>query len=88
MKLVWSLGLLLACGCATTSRTELATAGEREVRCRRIGTLAGVNDVDGRNTVLDETQTAGPTRVIWLHPPSASIIRTIEGDVYRCDAPL
>jgi hypothetical protein len=90
MKRVWSFGLLLACACATTSGTQLAanTAGEREVRCRRIGTLARVIDVEGRNTVLDETQTMGPTRVIWLHPTSAPIIRTVEGDVYRCDAPL
>ena len=58
------------------------------MRCRRIGTLAGVNDPDGRNTVLDETQTAGPSQVSWLHPPSTSISRTIDGDVYRCDAPL
>ena len=91
MKRVWFFGLLLlACACATTSRTELAanTVGEREVRCRRIGTLAGVNDIEGRNTVLDETQTAGPTRVIWLHPTSTPIIKTVDGDVYRCDAPL
>ncbi len=90
MRRAWSLGLLLACACATTSGKEpIAKAGdEREVRCRRIGSLAGVHDVEGRNAVLDETQTAGPSHVIWLHPPSASIIKTIEGDVYRCDAPL
>ena len=90
MKRTWFFGLLLACACATTSGNErIAKAeDERTVRCLRIGTLAGVRDVEGHSSILDETQTPGPSRVVWLHPPAASIIRTIEGDVYRCEAPL
>ncbi len=90
MRRVWSLGLLLVCACATTSGKDriARAADEREVRCQRIGTLAGVSDFEGRNAVLDETQTQGPSHVVWLHPPTASIIRTVEGDVYRCDAAL
>jgi hypothetical protein len=90
MRLPLLIGLTFACACATPSAQEKLAQNEEEtvVRCQLIGSLSSQAEHDARNPVLDETQTAGPTRVIWLNPPSTSIIRTVEGLVYRCDARL
>ncbi len=86
MARTWMIGLSLACACATSStpnRAAITSNDEQEVRCHLID-----GDLDWRNAVLDETKTKGPSKVVWLNPPSASIIKTVEGYFYRCDAPL
>ncbi len=85
------IGFALACACATTPSAPTSSSprasNETEVRCRLIGSMyrpeSSVHD-----PVLDETKSNGPTRVIWINPPSTTVIRTVEGDFYRCNAIL
>ncbi len=89
MRLPLAIGLAMAFACATTPATPERVAqnddDKTETRCHLIGSAS---DIDVRNPVRDETKTQGPTRVIWLNPPNTTIIRTMEGLFYRCDARL
>ncbi len=92
MRRALVMGFALACGCATTlpsDRRELREASAETVaRCHLVGSLSESFSYDPRNPVLDETKSMGPTKVIWLNPPTTTLIRTAEGLVYRCDATL
>ena len=88
MKRLLAIGLaLLFCACATTSsapgRSAQSGSGETETTCHRISSLHSVHD-----PVLDETKTQGPTKVIWLNRPNTTMIKTVEGEIYLCDALL
>lgn len=91
MKLAWAIGWCFMAACATTSGTDrtaqVSSSDEREVRCHLIGTINELNQFEP-HAVVDETKTHGPSKVVWMHPPNRSIIKTAEGDVYRCDAAL
>ncbi len=83
--------LALVAACATKPPLKGSTGqavAETETRCRLIGSLAGYFEQDPRRVVLDETKSPGPTKVIWLNPPETTMIRTVDGLVYRCDARL
>ncbi len=92
MRRALMVGLVLACGCATTHSAQdraVRDSGEEIVaRCRLVGPLTGESRYDPRNPVLDETKSTGPTRVVWINPPSGSLVRTPEGLIYRCDTRL
>jgi len=87
MRLSLAIGLLFAFGCATSSSQAVRVAQNdtKETRCRLIGSQL---NYDVHNPVRDETKTAGPTKVIWLHPPDTTIIKTEDGFFYRCDGTL
>jgi hypothetical protein len=92
MKRPLMIGLALACACATTpsapNSSSPRASNETEVTCRLIGSSSGPTESAVHDPVIDETKTNGPTRVIWLNPPSTTVIRTVEGDFYRCNATL
>jgi hypothetical protein len=92
MKRALMIGLALACACATTPSAPDRSAGrpsnETDVTCRLIGSISGPSAREFHDPVIDELKSHGPTKVIWLNPPSTSVIRTVEGDVYRCNATL
>jgi hypothetical protein len=72
---------LLLAACATVPRTvPQSLAG-----CTDLGTIG----YDPRNEVLSETQTPGPSQVIWFHPPQTvrGHFTEVDGHVYRCPAP-
>jgi hypothetical protein len=53
--------------------------------------LAGCVDLgplvyDPRNDVIRETETAGPSQVIWVHPPQTvkGHLKEVAGRAYRC----
>lgn len=84
------IGLLLVCACATAPSTPTGSAAsnETEVTCRLIGSVYNPSTPAVRDSVIDETKTHGPTRVIWLNPPTTTVIKTEEGYFYRCNAIL
>jgi hypothetical protein len=53
--------------------------------CTDIGTYG----YDPRSEVLSETQTIGPSQVIWVHPPQVEhgYLTEAAGRVYRCPTP-
>jgi hypothetical protein len=44
---------------------------------------------DPRNELVTETQTTGPSQVIWIHPPQVErgYLTEAGGRVYRCPTP-
>ena len=70
---------LVLSSCATAPKP-------REVAdCVNIGSVGS----DPRNEIRWETQTEGPSRVIWLHPPDVErwYFKEVNRYVYRCPTP-
>ena len=74
--LICALFTLAACA-SVPKRPALSLAN-----CTDVGTIA----YDPKNEPLTETQTPGPSQVIWVHPPEVTHGQFIElnGRVYRC----
>lgn len=81
--------LVLSCGCARTlsARNQSAQGAAEDIvaRCRLVGAQSDHPGHAAREPVLDEKTTSGPTRVIWLHPPTTYYVSTEEGFLYKCD---
>jgi hypothetical protein len=97
MRSTFLFGLALMLGCATTTLSSrpvqeasaTGSSGEKVVaKCHLIGLAAGYAGYNSRNAILDETQTNGPSRVYWINPPTPTVIKTVDGLTYRCDATL
>ena len=72
---------LVLSSCATIPKTTpAALAG-----CTDLGTIV----YDSRNDVVSETTTAGPSQVIWIHPPEVvrGYFKESDGHLYRCPTP-
>jgi len=90
MRRILIIGLLLVGACATapSAPSSSAASNETEVTCRLIGSVYNPSTPAVRDSVMDETKAHGPTRVIWINPPSTTVIKTEEGYFYRCNAIL
>jgi len=53
--------------------------------CTDVGTIG----FEPRSELLNETQTMGPSQVIWIHPPETmkGYFKEAEGHVFRCPSP-
>ncbi len=76
--LICALFILAACA-SVPKRPALSLAN-----CTDVGTIA----YDPKSEPLTETQTPGPSQVIWVHPPEVmrGHFTEVNGRVYRCPA--
>ena len=72
---------LVLMACATSSRTATRDVHD----CVYLGLM----DPGRRAEVLSETETMGPTRIVWMHPPEAVRGYLVESNryVYSCPTP-
>jgi hypothetical protein len=76
-----SICALILSSCATPSKSVT-----RDVRnCVYIGSIAS----GPRDDVLSETETMGPSHIIWLHPPEVVRGYFVQSNrsLYRCPTP-
>jgi hypothetical protein len=72
---------LVSMACATPSKTATRDVHD----CVYLGLI----DPGRRTEVLSETESMGPTRVVWMHPPEAVRGYLVESNryVYSCPTP-
>jgi len=71
--------VLILAACATVPKPKgLAD-------CTEVAILA----YDPRNEIVNETQTMGPSQVIWLHAPPTvkGYFKEADGHIFRCPSP-
>jgi len=88
MKRALYLALALSAGCAASRAAQTqatASAPEVETRCHLIGPMANRPHYNPRAGILDERNTPGPSRIIWVRRANTTHVLTPEGDLYECD---
>lgn len=92
MRRTLIMGLLLACGCATTTTTAVvlpnrdleSDEGRMAARCVLDGPPARLSGYNPRHPI-DILRYVGPATVIWVNPAPVDRVMTADGLIYTCD---